>query len=370
MAADAADDAKAQVVRAMFKARTDYVNALKQFDRPVSAQELPRLIVRQGQLEATPCAINPTPAQRMKVVGSDATWVLGSTGMGMAMGVAGNMTSLEYLDGSKLEGDTIWNAILSIRGDALYVTVRGGVKSNVESYTINQRKGSFNVIVRSARAAGMPLAGRMQVLNAESCEAFQQKSPDEYKRYVAPVIELLGFAGLLKPGAADVYRVFTELQPAAETDRKLLEIVAALASIDPAQRTAASKHLEKLGPAGVLAALRLDRSILTPEQSNRVDTFIRSQSSLVNDPQRQRRDPLFLVGCLEFSDPRVRQLALAELKVAINRDIPINLDADAESLGRAVADLRKQIAETLDKAAVQPVITTQPAAKAQRVDLE
>jgi hypothetical protein len=363
-AAEAADDAKAQAVRAMFQARMGYVNGLKQFERPVSAQELPRLTVRQGQFEVTPSSINPTPPQRMKVAGSDAIWVLGSTGMGV------NVTSLEYLDAGRLEADGIWDAILSARADAVYVTVRCGTKSNAESFTISQRKNGFSVIFRNSLVAGAPLAGRILARNAESFEQFQQKFPDEFKRYVAPVIELLGFANLLKPGPADVYRVFKELQPSAETERQLLEIVAVLGSVDPALRTVASQRLEKLGPAGVLAALRLERSILTPEQGNRIDTFVRSQSCFVNEPQRLKHDPLFLVDCLEFDDMRVRQLALADLKVVLNRDVAIDLAADAQALGRAVADLRKQIADGLEKGSVKPIVTTQPAVRRPGVEIE
>lgn len=361
MAADAADDARIQALLATFQARMARVNTLKQFDRPVSAQELPRLDVRQGHIEVTPCAFNLTPAQRVKVIGSDATWIVGASAMGM--GIGGNQTSLEYLDAKEVDDDKIWNAILTVRADTVYITVRGGAKSNVEYYTINERKGSFRVIVRNIRIAGAPLVGQMKVLNAESCEQFEQKSPDEYKQFVAPVIELFGFAGLLTPGPTDVYRVFTELRPTPDTERQLLEIVTTLASVDPVQRTAASQHLAKMGPPGVLAALRLDRSILTPEQSNRIDMFIRSHSCLLNEPQRQRHDPLFLADCLEFTDPRVRQLAMDELKIALNRDVDINLDADPKSLHGAVAELRKQIADSLSKAAVLPVITTQPAVK-------
>ena len=363
---DPAAEARAQATRTMFQSRITYADRLKQFDRLIAAQELPRLIVHEGQLETTPCTINTNPAQRIKVIGSEATWVLGAAGMGI------NITSLEYINPAQLEGDGIWNAVLNVRPGSLFITIRRGWKSPTEYHTITQRKDSFNVIVRNSlpRLPGAPLGGQMQSLRAESFEQFRQKSPAEFEQYVKPVVELLGLAGLLKPGPADIYRVFSEIQPSPESERRLLEIVAALASVDPAQRTAASQQLEKLGPPGVLAALRLDRSILTPEQSSRIDTFLRSQSSQTNNPQRLRHEPLFLVDCLESDDLEVRKLALAELKVALNRDVSLDFTADAESLRRAVAGLRKQIAVGLEKGSVKPIVTTQPAANPPSLQLE
>ncbi|MFI5378267.1 MAG: hypothetical protein ACHRHE_03080 [Tepidisphaerales bacterium] len=365
---DAADEAKAQAIRTTFQARAAHINELKQFDRPVSARELPRLVVRDGQLEAVASGINPVPAQRIQVIGSDAVWSVGSAAVGMGMGA--NVTGLEYLDASQLERDGICSAILSVRAGFLTITVRRGVKSNAEFFSISQRKNIFSLIVRSAGAPGAAVAGRMQSFSAESIEQFRQKSPAEYKQYVAPVIELLSLAALLKPGPTDVYRVFSEIKPAPESERQLLEIVAALASVDPAERTAASQRLEKLGTAGVLGALRLDRSILTPEQRNRVDAFLRSQSCFPNEPERLRHDPLFLVDCLESEDLRVRKLALNDLKAALNRDIAVDIAGDAESLRRAAAGLRKEISDRLEKASVQPVMTTHPAQPRMRVGLE
>jgi hypothetical protein len=361
---EAADDARVATVRTMFQSRLTYLNRLKEFDRPVSARELPRLVLREGQLQATAASINPIPAQRIRVVGSEAIWSVGSTGMGV------NATGLEYLDPARLDGDGIWNAIMSVRADLISITVRRGSKSATEYFSISQQKNTFRLIIRSARAPGAAVAARMQSLSADSIEQFRQKSPAEYKEYVAPVIELLSFATLVKPGPTDIYRVFSELKPSPEVERQILEVVASLASVDPAQRTDASQRLEKLGGIGVLAALRLDRSILTPEQRNRIDTFVRSQSCFLNEPERLRHDPLFLVDCLEVDDMRVRKLALEELRTALNRDISIDLAADAESLRRTVAGLRKEITEKLEKAAVQPVITTQPVRPRARVELE
>jgi hypothetical protein len=83
---------------------------------------------------------------------------------------------------------------------------------------------------------------------------------------------------------------------------------------EPRQREQATRELDRLGAAGVLAALRLDPSGLTPEQIDRLAEFIARHSTTDADPVVLRSDRTFLEACLTDPDPRVRDAAEATLR--------------------------------------------------------
>jgi hypothetical protein len=113
----------------------------------------------------------------------------------------------------------------------------------------------------------------------------------------------------------------------------LLEgVTIAVAGDDAAVREAAAlgARIEALGPAGVLALLRMDRSEWTPEQTARLSAIVQRASTLA-DPPAWRRDIYFLTDCLDDPDPAVRRAALETARTVAGRDVTFDVNAAPEA---------------------------------------
>jgi hypothetical protein len=153
----------------------------------------------------------------------------------------------------------------------------------------------------------------------------------EVRLYLAPLLRTIAPSqNLLRPRAGDVYRVFTDIPADPEMTRKVAAILPGLEADSPAAREEASQNIEALGPAGVLALLRMDRSEWTPEQTARLSAIVRRASTL-NDPPVWRRDPYFLTDCLGDPDPAVRRAALDAARDVAGREVQFDVDAAPEA---------------------------------------
>ncbi len=176
-------------------------------------------------------------------------------------------------------------------------------------------------------------------------DAMPNPTVHETHRFVLDSDRLVPDDGLIRPWVADVYRVFTQIQPRPEIQHKLREIILAMDAAGAAEREAASRQLDALGNPGILAAVRLDRSVLNPESRNRIDAAIRAQRRCTLAIEDLREDPVFLASCLEFDDADVRKLALASLRSLFGADVAIDLAASPTALHAAADALRKQLTD-------------------------
>jgi hypothetical protein len=158
--------------------------------------------------------------------------------------------------------------------------------------------------------------------NVKDLRQLAADHPDEVWRFVAPaLIELTGI-DCFPLDAGDVYRAFDDIQPDPAVAAAVARLLPALDAESFAQRDRAARDLAALGPAGVLAALRLDRRGLTPAQRSALDGFIASRTL---DPRRSvadaRKDPEFLLKCLGYPDKAVRPAARDALEKLAGRKV-------------------------------------------------
>ncbi|HEY7117756.1 MAG TPA: hypothetical protein VH475_14300, partial [Tepidisphaeraceae bacterium] len=142
------------------------------------------------------------------------------------------------------------------------------------------------------------------------------RSPTLLQGYVMPVLRRLG------PGrpAVDVYRVFDQIPADPKVVRAVLPLIAKLDSDDSTTRDAAMTALKAMGRPAILACMRLDPAMLSPEQKNRLSAFYAAEGWLhVPEIEAARADADFLTSCLEDQDEAVRTAAsnmLAGLRTA------------------------------------------------------
>jgi hypothetical protein len=185
---------------------------------------------------------------------------------------------------------------------------------------------------------------RAVVLSMEAADLAQirRERPTEVRTYLEPMlIEICGGRNPLHPQAGDVYRAFESIPADSAATERVKRIVDTFDALEPSIREAASAQWNQLGRAEVLAAARLDRTELSAEQSLRLDAFI-ARHSTVTDIAAARRDPLFLIDCLEDEDRAVRAAALIRLRQTTHQPIDFDIDAPREQRAAAAAALALQ----------------------------
>jgi hypothetical protein len=144
----------------------------------------------------------------------------------------------------------------------------------------------------------------------------QMRFPDVFAKVVVPVLRRLG------PGRAgvDVYRLFDKIPADPRITRDVLRLIKRLDADDVLERDATVRELRTMGRPAALATLRLDASLLSPEQASRLSSFWADEGwARVDDVEAARKDEAFLESCLEDEDPAVRDAAnntLATIRAA------------------------------------------------------
>jgi len=162
---------------------------------------------------------------------------------------------------------------------------------------------------RSPRLTVVTQAGRGLDFSGDDLVDLLHKNPLVVRRFLAPLLNEMTGEALLRPRPADVYRVFPEIEPTAEEVAAFATILKDLNAADADVRDSASKNLEQLRPATVLAAVRSDWSRLSPEQTTRLALFVENNSLGETDAARAQSDIEFLRALESFPDRRVRDLA-------------------------------------------------------------
>ena len=155
-----------------------------------------------------------------------------------------------------------------------------------------------------------------RAIELAALDDFATRAPNAWSEYLLPVLRRLGAA---RP-AGDVYRVFDTIAADPSVVTAIGPLVARLGSDDPAARDAATAALRAMGPSAIIACLRIDTDVLSPEQATRLAGLYATDGWVhLSDVEGARRDPAFLTSCLEDSDPAVRRAAanlLAPLRAA------------------------------------------------------
>ena len=102
-------------------------------------------------------------------------------------------------------------------------------------------------------------------VHASTLVQLRAEHPQEFRLYVTPLLSLFTDLSFLRPGAADVYGVFTEIAPDQTVVEQVGQILSRFDADDPIDRDAASARLLELGSPAVLAALRWNDATLSEE---------------------------------------------------------------------------------------------------------
>jgi len=326
----------------------------------------------KGVLEVQTAALPVADQSRIKVEGSDAVWIgcrqpqnfnVGFPGAPLA--VATTTSTITRVDPDVKNDDEVWSTYINVSGDNFWImgqSVSGRIN-------INQSNGQINVTVMEWTSGPGGNIQTSVLLNARAGSIGQLRTdhPDEFRKYVLPLLAKLSDMQWLRPGAADVYVTFPQIPADEQVTRKIRALLPDLDSDAFPVRDAASTQLAALGPAGVLAALRMDWTELSDEQRSRLLALVNDHHRReVPDPAAARRDLNFLADCLEYDDPAVRSAAREAIEQTLGQPVSFDVQSTGDARIAAVDAVRKQISAA-PPPQTQP--STQPAVVGKAIDL-
>jgi hypothetical protein len=274
--------------------------------------------------------------RRIKIEGSDALWLVNvNNGPNRYFNLA------RYdLDGPP---DGFWMSQISCQEgvNVLSMYAQGAENSEIAQLSFVQQP-----TILSLSLYGGQNNIRRLLLNTSATDLIRLRSehPDEVCRHLIPLLRKMTGQPLMRPGAGDVYRVFTDIPADPAMTRKIESYLPALTSIDPAERDKATQKLRELGAPAALAALRLDPGLLLPEQLNRLNALVSLHSRvIVDDPAEMLKDPNFLLDCFEDDDVAVRIDAKSALEKIFGHPIDFDPQAPAAKRAAVAENLRRKL---------------------------
>lgn len=280
------------------------------------------------------------PTKRIKIEGSDATWLVNRFNNGANPYF--NLTRYDF-DGP---AEGFWMSQISCQ-EGMNVTsmyAQGAENCEVAQLSFVQQPNMVTI-----NLYGVQNNVRQAVLNAHAPDLVQLRNehPEEISRHLIPLLRKMTGQPLLRPGAGDVYRVFIAIPADPTIVQKIESYLPAMTSIDPIEREKAMKSLRELGGAGALAALRFDPDLLLPEQFNRLNALVALHSRIItDDPAQSLQDPNFLIDCFEDDDVRVRLAAKAALEKGFGHPVDFDVDAPAPKRSAAAEAIRRKLEQT------------------------
>jgi hypothetical protein len=330
VAADADDTLRESVKQSLSKLHVEGNYPLRQFLS---------LEVRGGALAAELLADLPVRNEltRVEVKDSDALWTVRKR-------VIGNLNNV-YLTVVRYDFDAspeaLWSTTLTLRSGYFAISAVQGNNYDGTRVRITQSNGSLSF---TCSRIDRGVQKSVLVASALSLRQLQAEHPQEVRRYLDPMLFSLAGRHLLRPGAADVYRVFTAVGPDPQTARALEKVVRDLESDSFEKREHATKELHEMGEAGVLAAMRRDNRDLSPEARSRIDNFIATHATLTLDELgAAAKDPVFLLDCMDDDNLAVRVAAKEALEKRLERKVDFDPSVDRAARAAAVDALRSQL---------------------------
>jgi hypothetical protein len=310
-----------------------------------------------GLLKADLAAMAPAPEQkRIKVQGlgdslaAKADWVIYVPPINPAMR-QGTFLNLTRYDFDQDGEDQIWSTQYSFNDGIISIFAIGvGMRIN---FTQSNNTVNLNIFPMGGRGIQ-----RVQQFTAANLLDLRTEHPEEVRKYLTPLLTRLAGKDLLRPGATDVYGVFTEIPAPTQAVQNVMALLPRLDADAAADRDAASADLAKLGTPGILAVQRLDRSTLTQQQKSRCDAFLnRERRRSFDNPNEALHDQEFLLEALNDDDPAVRADAHKALETLLGHSVQFDVAQTSTQRQTAVEKLREQIQKES-----APAPTTGPAA--------
>ncbi len=320
------------------------LDSLQVHSRYTAVEQLLNITVTDGVISGELLADLPIPNElyRVEVEGSPTVWSVRKR-------ILGRNNNMVYITVARYDFDAapdeFWSTVLTLRTGYFVVSATRGDTASGMRVRLSQANGSLSLTCAEITRGA---ARTTFIASAPTLRQLQAEHPHEVRQYLNPMLRGLTSRLLLRPGAADIYRVFDTIPPDPAAAKRLDDLLIRLESDDYPVRDKASRELGAIGAPAVLAVMRRDLSDLSAEAKNRLNVFLANHSNmLLDDPRAPLKDGQFLLDCLDDANPAVRAAAKIALEKLIAKPIEFDISLDEDARAPAVDALRKQFAPLL-----------------------
>jgi hypothetical protein len=285
---------------------------------------------------------------RTDIVGSKATWIWKISAHrdgGDARSISERVVELQYRDAGNENSDGHTRATLYSHDG--YLMISGRLRQAGENIVVFYRgRAGGHAELEAYVQEECALTRTLLTARGESLAQMASSHPEEVERYFAPLLRKISRTNLLGPGAADVYSLFPEIPADDGIVSRVEQLLPNLDSLDASEREKASRELAILGRPAVLAAMRWDVSVLSPEQHGRMRQLVESHRRRRSQgAEAGRTDLTLLTECLADDDLAVRSAAKDAIEALLGHEIDFDPSLDLDLRAAAVDDVRAWLAD-------------------------
>jgi hypothetical protein len=307
----------------------------------MTREALARFFFENGRLAVEVGGFEAPTLTRINVSNSDGTWLVVAKSQHARRAAVRPrpMVLLDRYDFGQQDPDAIWASYANINSRSILISGESLQKRIIFNENPNTTSLTVNDNDPSSRNASSHLT-----FEANSLADLRNQHPAEYRKFLLPLLGKLMDPSAMLPGPSDVYEVFDEIPADDVSSAQLKSLLPHLDSTVPAEREAATAQIDAMGARGILAAMRMDLSTLTPEQQTALlDVIGHGHRAKLDDPKAAKRDPDFLLDCLEMDAPGVKTAAVRELTKVLGKPIAFDASLHGPAADAAVDSLRQEI---------------------------
>jgi hypothetical protein len=277
-------------------------------------------------------------AVRTDIKGSNATWIWKISAHrdgGDARSLSERVVELQYRDAGSENTDGHTRATLYSHDG--YLMISGRLRQGDENIVVFYRgRTGGQAELEAYVQEDCALTRTLLTARGENLERMAAAHPEEVERYFTPLLRKISRTNLLGPGATDVYATFPEIHADDGIVSRVEQLLPVLDSPDVRDRERATRELALLGRQAVLAAMRWDKTALSPEQAGRLQQLVESHRRRRAQPvESAHTDLTLLIECLSDDDLAVRTAAKDAIETLLGHAIAFDPSLDLD--GRALA---------------------------------
>src|SRR2546421_7951459 len=181
-------------------------------------------------------------------------------------------------------------------------------------------------------------------LTANDFQSLRREHRAEVYQYLGPILRLLRTEGVIGADMRKARQVLMARGEPHEVEPQVQKLVMQLDADSFRERENALRTLKEMGPDALAVVEKLNRKQLSAQQQTEIEAFISDvKLASLEELQRLRKDPDFLIECLYCEDSSIRTAALERLK---SMHAPVSgIDPRSDPLPQAavIEELRTRI---------------------------
>jgi hypothetical protein len=181
-------------------------------------------------------------------------------------------------------------------------------------------------------------------LTANDFQSLKREHRAEVYQYLGPILRLLRTEGVLGADPRKARQVLMTRRQPREVEPQVQKLVIQLDADSFKDRESALLKLKDMGPDALAIVEKLNQKVLSAQQQTGIEAFISDvKLATLEELERLRKDPAFLIECLYCEDVAIRSAALERLKSLNSGATGIDPRSDPLPQAGVIEELRSKL---------------------------